>query len=49
MSYTISEINGVKIYNLYSGKTMPEFLQEAKKKNSSLKYNEEYRKRIEII
>lgn len=39
MSYTISEVNGVKIYNLSAGKTLPQFLEEAKKKNASLKYN----------
>ncbi|KAL4470292.1 hypothetical protein ABPG74_011903 [Tetrahymena malaccensis] len=49
MSYTISEVNGVKIYNLSAGKTLPQFLEEAKKKNASLKYNQDFRKRIELI
>ncbi|EGR30754.1 nucleolar protein 10, putative [Ichthyophthirius multifiliis] len=49
MSYTITEVNGVKTYNLSAGKTLPQFLQEAKKKNSSLKYNQDFRKRIELI
>lgn len=29
MSYTISELNGIKIYNLAAGKTLPQFLEEA--------------------
>lgn len=29
MSYQISELNGVKIYNLSAGKTTPQFLEEA--------------------
>lgn len=39
MSFSISEVNGVKIYNLSAGKTLPQFLEEARKKNASLKYN----------
>ena len=49
MSYTISELNGIKIYNLSVGKTLPQFLEEAYKKNKSLRYDEEYRNRIEVI
>ncbi len=47
--YTISEINGVKIYNLSAGKTLPQFLEEAYKKHTSLRYNEDFRRRIELI
>lgn len=47
--YTISEINGIKIYNLSAGKTLPQFLEEANKRKKSLKYDQEYRRRIELI
>jgi len=36
MSYTISELNGIKIYNLSAGKTTEQFLEEAEQKNKSL-------------
>ncbi len=49
MSYQITELNGIKIYNLSSGKTTPQFLEEAVKKKVSLRYNKEYRNRIELI
>jgi ribosome biogenesis protein ENP2 len=49
MSLGITELNGVKIYNLSAGKTLPQFLEEAYKKSRSLRYNEEYRKRVELI
>jgi len=49
MSYTISELNGVKIYNFAAGKTLPQFLEEARKQHSSLRYNSEFRNRIELI
>ena len=39
--------NGVKIYNLSVGKTLPEWLSE--KKRRSLAKDEDYRRRIEII
>lgn len=39
----------MKIYNLSAGKTTPEFLLEAYKKHKSLRYNEEYKRRIEVI
>ena len=29
MSYSVSELNGVKIYNLSAGKTLPQFIEEA--------------------
>ena len=41
--------NDVKVYNVSAGKSMPEWTQEQKKKNTSLRYNEEYRKRIELM
>lgn len=39
--------NGEKIFNLTAGKTMPEWLEEAKKR--SLRKNQEYRSRITLI
>eukprot|EP01133_Synstelium_polycarpum_P020049 gene20049-24040_t len=39
--------NGVKIYNVSAGKSLPEWLSE--KKKSELKKNEEFRQRIELI
>lgn len=47
--YTISEINGIKIYNLSAGKTLPQFLEEANKRKKSLKYDQDFRRRIELI
>jgi ribosome biogenesis protein ENP2 len=41
--------NDVKVYNVSAGKTLPEWTEEKKKKNISLRYNEEYRRRIELI
>lgn len=41
--------NDVKVYNVSAGKTLPEWTEESKKKNVSLRYNEEYRRRIELI
>eukprot|EP01032_Pedospumella_encystans_P033047 gene33047-37335_t len=39
--------NGCKVYNLSSGKTMPDWLSNAKKR--ALAKDEEYRKRLELI
>lgn len=47
--YKVTEINGVKTYNMSAGKTYNQFLEEAKKTNKSLRYDEEYRRRIELI
>lgn len=47
--YTISEINGIKIYNLSAGKTLPQFLEEANKRKKSLKFDQDFRRRIELI
>jgi ribosome biogenesis protein ENP2 len=32
-----------------AGKTFPQFLEEAKKNHQSLRYNEDFRRRIELI
>ena len=45
----VSELNGVKIYDLSSGKSMPEYLEEAKKRKVKLKHLEEYSTRIDLI
>eukprot|EP01098_Paradermamoeba_levis_P002543 TRINITY_DN12941_c0_g1_i1.p1 TRINITY_DN12941_c0_g1~~TRINITY_DN12941_c0_g1_i1.p1 ORF type:complete len:394 (-),score=98.28 TRINITY_DN12941_c0_g1_i1:267-1340(-) len=39
--------DGVKVYNLSVGKTLPEWLSE--KKKTALRYDEDYRKRIEVV
>lgn len=45
----VTELNDVKVYNLTAGKSLPQFIEEAKKTSKSLRYNEEYKKRIDII
>ena len=45
----VSELNGVKIYDLSSGKSIPEYLEEAKKRQIKLKQLEEYTSRIDLI
>ena len=45
----ISEINGLKIYNLTSGKTLYTLLKESNFSIKKLKRNEEYSSRIEIL
>mmetsp|Transcript_34146 Transcript_34146/g.73798 ORF Transcript_34146/g.73798 Transcript_34146/m.73798 type:complete len:689 (-) Transcript_34146:8-2074(-) len=42
-----ASFNGCKVYNLSSGKTMPDWLSAAKKR--ALVKDEEYRKRVELI
>lgn len=42
-----TSINGVKIYNLSSGKTLPQWISQKQKK--SLSKDEEYRKRVELV
>ena len=45
----VSELNGVKIYDLSSGKNLPEYMEEAKKRQIKLKHLEEYSNRIQLI
>mmetsp|Transcript_7982 Transcript_7982/g.17782 ORF Transcript_7982/g.17782 Transcript_7982/m.17782 type:complete len:543 (-) Transcript_7982:9-1637(-) len=45
----VTHFNDVKVYNLSSGKSLPAWLQEAQKKRISLKYNDDFRKRIELL
>ncbi|KAL6760351.1 WD40-repeat-containing domain protein [Haematococcus lacustris] len=47
MSMRVSASDGVKVYNICSGKAVPQWLSESKKK--SLKKNEEYRRRLELL
>lgn len=49
MSLAITISNQVKCYNLSVCPTMPQFLEEAYKSHSSLKRNELYRSRVEVI
>jgi len=45
----VSELNGVKIYDLSSGKSLPQYLEEARKQKVKLKHLSEYKNRIELI
>mmetsp|Transcript_23934 Transcript_23934/g.74475 ORF Transcript_23934/g.74475 Transcript_23934/m.74475 type:complete len:539 (+) Transcript_23934:90-1706(+) len=45
----VTEHNDVKVYNLSAGKSLPEFLEDAQKSNKSLRYNEDFRRRIDLI
>jgi len=45
----LSTLNGVKIYDLSAGKSLPEYMEEAKKRNIKLKALDDYRNRIELI
>lgn len=45
----VSTLNGVKIYDLSAGKSLPEYAAEARKKKIKLKELAEYRNRIELI
>jgi len=49
MALTVSELNGVKSYNLSAGKTLTEFIEESKSQSKSLRYNAEFKNRIELI
>lgn len=49
LMYKVTEINGVKTYNMSAGKTYAQFFEEYKKNSKSLRYDEEYRRRIELI
>ncbi len=43
----VASYNGCKVYNLSSGKTMPQWMSQTKKK--ALQKDEEYRRRLELI
>jgi hypothetical protein len=40
MSLPVTSLNGVKVYNLSAGRTLPQWLEESKKKKISLRYNQ---------
>mmetsp|Transcript_55988 Transcript_55988/g.122987 ORF Transcript_55988/g.122987 Transcript_55988/m.122987 type:complete len:547 (-) Transcript_55988:26-1666(-) len=45
----VTEHNDVKVYNISAGKSLPQFLEEAQKKKQSLRYNEDFRRRIDLV
>lgn len=47
MAMKVSTFNGCKVYNLSSGKALPSFLSESKKR--ALAKDEDYRKRLDLI
>ncbi|EEA07931.1 uncharacterized protein CMU_030070 [Cryptosporidium muris RN66] len=42
-------VGGAPIYDFSCGKSLPEYLEEARKQKRSLRYDKEYRNRIEIL
>ncbi|RMX66217.1 hypothetical protein DD238_001255 [Peronospora effusa] len=44
-----SSLNGVKIYNLSSGKTLPQWLNEKGGSRKALAKDEDYRRRVELL
>ncbi len=48
MAYSVTETNGVKVYNLSVGKSLPQFLSESKRKELR-KTDEGYRRRIQLL
>lgn len=49
MALKVSALNGVKVYNCSAGKTTPQWMEDSIKKNISLRYNDEFRRRIDLI
>jgi ribosome biogenesis protein ENP2 len=47
MAMKVATFNNTKVYNLSSGKTLPQWLSESKKR--SMMKDDEYRKRLELI
>ena len=45
----VSSLNGVKVYNCTAGKTLPQWFEEAGNNRRSLRKNEDFRRRIELI
>ena len=45
----VQELNGVKIYDLSAGKSLPEYVEEAKKRKIKLNQLGEYQNRIDLI
>ena len=49
MALAINISNQIKTYNLSVCPTLPEFMEDAYKKSKSLKKDESFRSRIEVI
>ena len=47
MTLKVSAPNGVKVYNVAGGKSLPQWLTD--KKREALRKDEEFRRRIELI
>lgn len=45
----VTQHNDVKVYNLSAGKSLPQFLEEAQKKSKSLRHNDEFKRRLDLI
>ena len=46
---SVLELNNVKVFNLSSGKSLSQFIEESIKTKKSLRYNNDYRNRLELI
>ncbi|CAD7924031.1 unnamed protein product [Amoebophrya sp. A120] len=49
MALAVSYFNDTPVYNLTAGRSTPQFIEEAAKNNKSLRYNEEFRNRVELL
>ena len=49
ITFFSKKICRIKIYDLSSGKSLPEYMEEAKKRKIKLKHLDEYANRIELI
>jgi len=45
----VTQHNDIKVYNLSAGKSLPQFLEEAQKKSKSLRHNDEFKNRLDLI
>ena len=45
----VSTLNGVKIHDLSAGKSLPEYMAEAKKRKVKVNQLSEYRNQIDLI
>lgn len=46
---SVLELNNVKVFNLSSGKSLSQFIEDSIKTKKSLRYNTDYRNRLELI
>ena len=49
MSVTLKELNNVKVFNLSAGKSLNQFMQDSEKTKKSLRYDQEFKNRVELI